>query len=327
MMTPLQISSHRFSPSGKGGYKAAEVDEFIQKIYKNYTKLFNDNNTLNERLQSISPVIDEYNKNKAAIANALISAQNAADSKLEEAEQSAKAVVEEAEKKAEAYYVQKTHEADEKLAELQRNYTKLKTDSDAYKEKYFADVKVKANEIISEANEKAASIVAKAYDDAKTARERADKIIDEANEELKKIKAEAAKIKAELAGLIALANSVNEGISDFEPIEKKSEAESEAEETVAPVELPDFELSLSEQLKEETEDADNEDEVITVYDKKDFASANPEDEVTDLFSNSADAKAHQKSEIPDAEAYLAQIFGSVGNGDSDFGFDDLISES
>ena len=68
MLTPLQISTQRFAPNGKGGYRASDVDAFIQKVYKSYTKLYNDNGALSEKLEAAAPVIDEYNKTKAAIA-------------------------------------------------------------------------------------------------------------------------------------------------------------------------------------------------------------------------------------------------------------------
>lgn len=334
MMTPIQISTQRFSPNGKGGYKASEVDAFVQKVYKSYSKLYNDNNTLNERLASISPVIDEYNKNKAAIANALISAQTAADSKLEAANAAAETTLKESEEKAEAlfnekaseaeaYYVEKTHEADEKLAELQRSYTKLKAESDAYKEKYLADIKLKVDEIISGANEKASVIVAKAYEDARLARERADKIIDDANDELQKVKAESAKIKNELASLIAMAQCVTDNIGEFEPIEKK--AAQEVTETVIPVEIPEFDITSALEESAEEEITEPEDDIL-IYDKNDFQSDEQEEDI-DLFSHSSDSKERQKAEIPDVNSYLAKIFDSAESGDSDFGFGDLISES
>ena len=48
MMVPNQIINQRFSLAGKGGYKASEVDAFIQRVFQNYNKLYNDNNILKE---------------------------------------------------------------------------------------------------------------------------------------------------------------------------------------------------------------------------------------------------------------------------------------
>lgn len=350
MLTPMQINSQRFNTVGKGGYKASEVDAFLQTVYKYYSKLYADNNTLSERLQAISPVIDEYNRNKTAIANALLSAQAAADSKLEAANVAVETAMKEAEEKAaayfneksteaEAYYVDKTREADEKLSKLQREYSLLKTESDAYKEKYLTEIKAKVDEIISSANEKAAVIVTKAYEDARIAREKADKIIDEANAELAAASEKSAKIKAELFEIIKLAEELaNEDVT-VTPIEKMSDSsfENAVEESIAPVEIPEF--SFKEYVKEESAEEDSaaaEYEEVEAVEESDF-NAEIEENISaaadfdilgddfDIFSLSDDQKENKSAEIPDVNSYLAKIFDSQDN--DDFGFGDLISES
>lgn len=336
MLTPLQISTQRFTPSGKGGYKAAEVDAFIQKVYKNYTKLYNDNNTLGERLASLSPVIDEYNQNKAAIANALISAQTVANTKLDEAKAAADAIIGEANQKgdeiireksaeAEKYYADKTHEADEKLTELQKNYSKMKSESDSYKENYLKEVNLKVNELIEDANEKAASIVAKAYSDAKQAREKADEVIASANAELNALKAETAKIKKELASFIKLAESAAKAVGDYEVIEKAEFTQEEVKaEKISAEDIPAFAFEI------ETEaEAVITEEPVTEEKESDET---PEESAEDLFdaeeeSLDLDLFSHSTPEMPDVNSYLSKIFDGTSQDDSAFGFNDLISES
>lgn len=334
MLTPLQISTQRFTPSGKGGYKAAEVDAFIQKVYKNYAKLFNDNNTLGERLSSLSPVIDEYNQNKAAIANALISAQTVANTKLDEAKAAADEIISEAtakgdeiirEKSAEAekYYADKTHEADVKLTELQTAYSNMKSESDSYKENYLKEVNFKVSTIIEDANNKAASIVAKAYSDAKTAREKADEVISSANAELDAIKAETAKIKNELASLIKLAESATKAVGDYEKIENSVYATEEVEaEKISAEDIPAFDFEI---------------EAVTAVAEEPVAEGKEADEIPDesadgLFdeeeeSLDLDLFSHSTPEMPDVNSYLSKIFDGTSQDDSTFGFNDLISES
>lgn len=345
MLTPMQINSQRFNTVGKGGYKASEVDAFLQKVYKYYAKLYADNNTLNERLGAISPVIDEYNRNKTAIANALLSAQAAADSKLEAADAAAETAMREAEEKAaayfseksaeaDAYYIDKTKEADEKLTLLRREYNLLKTESDAYKEKYLSEIKSKVDEIISSANEKAAVIVTKAYEDARIAREKADKIIDEANAELASINEKAAEIKAELSEIVKLAQNLIDEETVVAPIEKTADVSFEAavEESVEPVEIPEFSFKeyTEEAIEEEAVIAENTaDEDVAVEELEaignDVESFDILSDEIDLFSHSDVQKEHKSAEIPDVNSYLSKIFDSQG--DDDFGFGDLISES
>ncbi len=341
MMTPLQVSTQHFTPNGKGGYKASEVDAFIQKVYKFYSKLYNDNKTLNDKLTAISPIIDEYNKNKAAIANALISAQSAADSKIQQANDAAQAAMAEANakgdaiiaekaKEADKYYYEKTHEADARLLELEKSYTVLKTQSDEYREKYLADVNLKVEEIIRDANEKASVIVAKAYEDAKIARERADKIIEQANAELEAIKAQNEKVRAELAEIVLLASKYTE-IKDYAPIETVEVVEENIEAGALSMDdIPEFDFSSLQQEPEaapvEEKKLIDEDDVM-IYQKNDFKVSLPDDAIDFSEIISGEAKTPAKAEIPDVNSYLSKIFNSTEDSDTDFGFDNLISEN
>lgn len=342
MMTPLQITTQHFTPNGKGGYKASEVDAFMQKVSKFYGKLYNDNKALNEKLTAISPIIDEYNRNKAAIANALISAQTAADAKIQQANAAVDAAVAEANAKgdaimeakileAEKYYSEKTKDADAKLLELEKSYTALKAQSDEFREKYIAEVNQKVDEIINDANEKASVIVAKAYEDAKLARERADKIIEQANAELSDIMAKSEKIRAELAEIVLAASKFTE-TKEFAPLETVESAQEDIKaEELSADDMPEFDLDAIEAASEADEaekesNPINEDDIV-IYQKKDFKVNLPNEEITESVAATKADEKPEKAKIPDVNSYLAKIFNSVEGSDSDFSFDDLISEN
>jgi len=350
MMTPLQISTQRFVPNGKGGYRASDVDAFVQKVYKNYAKLYNDNIALNEKLEAVSPTVDEYNKTKAAIANALISAQTVAETKLTQAQSEAEIIVDAANKNADAiiaskreeaekYYIEKTKDADIKLRELEYAYSRLQKEADDYREAYLSKVNTQIDAMIAAANEKAASIVSQAYNDAKTAREKADEVIAIANRQLEDIKAETAKVKSELSALILVADSAVKSISDYELVqEKPEESEKVAFEAINKADIEPFNVDFKYEpvtyaepavqpvsYEEEVTAVDpEEDEEITV-EIVDENIAETE-EMVDLFSHSSEAK--KQVEMPDVTSYLSKIFDSEAEEDDDaFGFEDLISES
>ena len=111
MMLPNQINNQRFSAVGKGGYRASEVDAFIQRVFQNYSKLYSDNNILRERLSAITPLIDEYNENKRAIADALIWAKTTSDKTVDQARGEAESLIENAKAEAEKIIADKTSEA------------------------------------------------------------------------------------------------------------------------------------------------------------------------------------------------------------------------
>lgn len=353
MMTPLQISTQRFTSNGKGGYRASDVDAFMQKVYKSYTKLYNDNNMLSEKLEAAAPVIEEYNKTKAAIANALISAQTVSDTKLSDAEREAQIIIDAANKnadlilsskreEADKYYLEKTKEADVKLRELEYSFSKLQKDADDYREAYISKVMAEVDALISSANEKAAAIVADAYNDAKVAREKADEVIATANGQLDALKAETAKVKSELSALILVADSAVKSISDYELVHTPDAAQDEAElKEINVSDIEPFEMNIK---YEPAAFAEPEVEaVMPVYEEEnvieDISSTSEigyedieikplaSDEMVDFFSNSTETKKHQ-AEMPDVSSYLSKIFDSTPSDDEDdFGFEDLISES
>lgn len=344
MMLPNQINTQRFSAVGKGGYRASEVDAFIQKVFQNYNKLYNDNNILKERLSSITPLIDEYNENKKAIANALIWAQTTSDKTISDAKNEAKRIVDTAttegdniiaDKKAEAeaVYAQELKESKNSLEAAQAELNKVKTETEALSKEYIDSINVKANGIIDDANSKASKIVADAYNDAKTAREKADAVLSEAKKELDALKKEAAKLRSEIEKVMA---STAEAIGTIEikdieaelPEEEKLQAKS-----IDKDEIEEFTLDFSAEKTPEIIEAVFADdgeflkdsfEVETVIDE--VIQENETLKEADLISGPSN------TEMPDVNAYISKIFESAGSEDSDFssfadGLNDILAQS
>ncbi len=230
MMLPNQITSQTFSQNGKGGYRADEVNAFLQRVAQSYSRLYADNKTLNEKLDAVMPKLEEYDRSKSTIADALIWAKATAEKNIEEANDIAEKTVADATEKAErllsertaqadAYYAEKTAAADRSVEKARAEFENLKQQSELYADRYIAEINVKAQTVIEDANSKAASIVAAAYSDAQKARERADSIVAAANSELERLYSEAQKIKNEILSLISYAESAAQQIdsSAFAP--------------------------------------------------------------------------------------------------------------
>ncbi|MBR6568157.1 MAG: DivIVA domain-containing protein [Clostridia bacterium] len=350
MMVPNQIINQRFSLAGKGGYKASEVDAFIQRVFQNYNKLYNDNNILKERLSAITPLIDEYNENKRAIADALIWAKTTSDKTVEQAQQEAKDVIEAANAEGQKIIAEKTAEAQAVYAQelnsteiaLENAKTELemtRNQAKSFSERYIAEVNAKAVALIEDANSNASKIVADAYKDAQTAREKADAVIRKANEELEFIKAEAFRLKAEIEKAVKIAaDSVADfSIADIEP-ETAPDTEIIEAKQINADEIGEFtfdftENSSEEEITEEKEVAFAEEaaddavdlEIETVVDE---ISVPEKEEITtddDFISGGSAA-------MPDVSAYISKIFDSAGSEDSDFssfadGLNDAFAQS
>ena len=151
MMLPNQITLQSFSQNGKGGYKAIEVDAFLQRVFQSYNKLYNDNKALCEKLDETAPLIEEYNKRKNSIADALIWAKSTAEKNIEEAQSIADKLIYEASEKADkmyedkkseadTYYNAKTSEADKRAEKAKSEFESIKKQAEASKAGEYAFV-------------------------------------------------------------------------------------------------------------------------------------------------------------------------------------------
>ncbi|MBQ7118427.1 MAG: DivIVA domain-containing protein [Clostridia bacterium] len=353
MMLPNQINNQRFSMVGKGGYRASEVDAFIQRVFQNYNKLYNENNVLKERLSSISPLIDEYNENKRAIADALIWAKTTSDKTVEQAQQQAKEIIDSASSEGEKILADKAVEAQAVYAQelnntkvaLENAKTELemtRNQAKSFSERYISEINSKATSIIEDANLNASKIVADAYKDAQTARDKADALINKANTELAAIKAEAAKLKTEIEKAVKIAaDSVSafvldelepETIDDTEVIEAKQIDLSEIEEFTLDFVNQEPENSGTEEAEysvTEGEESIQESSLMveTVLEvESDGVETSETAERDDFISGGASAS------MPDVSAYISKIFDSAGSEDSDFtsfasGLDEAFAQS
>lgn len=321
MMLPNQINAQRFTLAGKGGYKAVEVDAFIQKVYQNYNKLYSDNSLLRERLASITPLIDEYNENKKAIANALIWAQTTSDNTVNTSKMEAEKIMEEAKTEAEKYLASKIAQAEavyaetlketaDELEKAKAELARVKNETIILSEKYIEEINKKAREIIEDANEKASQIVADAYSDAKNARENADAVLSDAQTQLKEIKGEIASFKLQAQNLFRTAceelDNLNVSEADIDALTEKDDIKAKQIDLDS---IPAFEVDLTAPV-EEVEEIEEE-----VSDRN-----------IDLISASAN------SEMPDVSSYISKIFDSVGKEDSDYasfadGLNDILASS
>ncbi len=330
MMLPNQITLQKFTLTGKGGYKAIEVDAFIQRVYQSYNKLYNDNIALCEKLDSAVPLADEYNKIKNSIAEALILAKSTAEKNVADARSTADRLVFEAtekadilynEKKAEAdaYYSSRVSSAEEKLTKAEAELESLRKQADKFSQEYIAEVNSRAQLLIDDANTKAATIVADAYEDAKNAKEKADALIADANRQLNSLKAEAAKIKNELLELISVAQNAAESVENriFDPVApaEADDAAIEAEQ----LDISDFEPFNLEGVQPE----DTFEEVVEAEPEADEPDEQPE------FVRMFDTK------LPEVDDILSGIFASLGEqkakdtGNEDensFRFTDIFAE-
>lgn len=99
MYTPQEIRSIEFTKS-LGGYKTAEVDEFIDHCADTVEALINEKSELAKKLEVLADKLVEYRNDEDSIRTALLSAQRLGDTVVREANHKAGLILDDANIKA-----------------------------------------------------------------------------------------------------------------------------------------------------------------------------------------------------------------------------------
>ena len=100
-ITPMDIEQQEFSRSFRG-YNEEEVDDFLDKIVKDYEELINENARLNEEIEKMQEKLKEFSQIEETLRSALLNAQKSAEEIKERVEDEAKIIIEKAEASAKA---------------------------------------------------------------------------------------------------------------------------------------------------------------------------------------------------------------------------------
>jgi len=98
-ITPMDIEQQEFSRSFRG-YNEEEVDDFLDKIVKDYEELINENVRLNEEIEKMQEKLKEFGEIEESLRSALLNAQKSAEEMKDRVESEAKAIIEKAKMEA-----------------------------------------------------------------------------------------------------------------------------------------------------------------------------------------------------------------------------------
>lgn len=129
MMTLDEIRNVEFS-RGRG-YRAEDVDDFIDECVDTVEHLVQENVAVNQKMKTLADKLAEYRNDEDSIRSALLSAQRTGDTIVREAEAKAKAMLESAEQEANAARAQLLADIEKEKGELAR----VKREVGEFKEK------------------------------------------------------------------------------------------------------------------------------------------------------------------------------------------------
>jgi cell division initiation protein len=121
-ITPMDIEQQEFTRSFRG-YNEEEVDDFLDKIVKDYEELINENLRLNEEIEKMQEKLKEFSEIEETLRSALLNAQKSAEEMKGRVENEAKIIIEKAEMEAKALkqqFFQKEDQAKNEIDNLRR---------------------------------------------------------------------------------------------------------------------------------------------------------------------------------------------------------------
>ncbi len=148
MLTPDKIREKSFQTTGRGSYRAEDVDSFLNEVSASYEQMFKENGDLIKKISILAKKVEEYRADEESLKLALLNAQKLADRIVAEAKENAEKDTEDA--RAEATKLREDAKADADETEA-----KAKRESDAIIE----SAKAEAEKIVKEANRQSDEIL------------------------------------------------------------------------------------------------------------------------------------------------------------------------
>jgi cell division initiation protein len=99
-ITPMDIEQQQFGRSFRG-YNEEEVDNFLDRIAKDYEEILNENIKNKEELEKLQTRLEEYSRMEETLRSALVNAQQSASNIKESVQIEARALIEGAKIEAE----------------------------------------------------------------------------------------------------------------------------------------------------------------------------------------------------------------------------------
>ncbi|MBU7008586.1 DivIVA domain-containing protein [Phosphitispora fastidiosa] len=130
-LTPLDIHNKEFRKAFRG-YDEEEVDEFLDRVVKEYEVLFKENAGLKEALEAKNSDIGTYQELEQTLQKTLVIAQQTSDEMKNGARREADAVIQEARLKAEQIIAA----AEEQVKNIIREYEDVRKEAQVFRVKF-----------------------------------------------------------------------------------------------------------------------------------------------------------------------------------------------
>ena len=131
MITPLDIENKKFSKQMMNGYSVEEVDDFLDDLTVDYTKIYKENSEQKTQIEELSKSIEHYKTIEETLQNTLLMAQKTAEDVKNVAKQQADQILNEARGNAQT----QEKELENEILNKKKEMDDIKKQFDIYKAK------------------------------------------------------------------------------------------------------------------------------------------------------------------------------------------------
>lgn len=281
MLTPDVVKSKSFQATGRGAYRAEDVDGFFAEVSASYEQMFKENGELIKKISILANKVEQYKEEEDSLRKALISAQTLADKIVKDARESVEGTLEQA-----------TADADELRAKASAEAAEIIEKAKAEAETVILQSKKDADEILGSVNRK----------------------VMKESLEFEMLQKKAAEFRANLLGLykehLGLINAIPEYVeSEISAPVKAEEPEAQPpEEISAEDEAQVTEESVQAEQVEESETVEQEIEASAeaTTEFEDISSVSEEENAAESDSAKEDGFSLDLSALADAEEEAAE---------------------
>lgn len=154
MLTPDKIKEKTFQTTGRGSYRAEDVDSFLAEVSSSYERMFKENTDLIKKISILAKKVEEYRAEENSLKMALLNAQKLADSIVADAKENAKAQTDAVNAESEKVRSDATAFADDIVSKAKIEADALLATAKTESEKIVADANRQSQEILGNINRK-----------------------------------------------------------------------------------------------------------------------------------------------------------------------------
>lgn len=134
-LTPIDIQNKEFTKSGRKGYDAAEVNDYLDQVIKDYAAVVEENTQLKTKVADFEAQSVQLEEMKGSVTQSILVAQEAADRLKRTADESAKKTLTQAQEEAQRMVADATAKSNAMMTDAQTKSETILNDAASANEK------------------------------------------------------------------------------------------------------------------------------------------------------------------------------------------------